>query len=207
MVVADDVFIGVAQVDNDAVGLAVVSAGGEGRRGEAGAAVGVVAQVYASQGGVRGETALQLIAQVAGEEQAEEGGTIGELLREAGYGAVGAVGVEEHVVRIRQALGQTGDFRRVVVGMIGREGPDVVAVQIGDAFVPVGAGVDDGRSAGQVGVDPLRGGDSGVGSAINADEGDGVEGGCNEYDRQRGDGGRVGVAADKAAGGGSGVSK
>ena len=49
MVVADDVLVGVAQVDNDAVGLAVVSAGGKGRGGQAGASVGVVAQVHAGQ--------------------------------------------------------------------------------------------------------------------------------------------------------------
>ena len=108
MVVPHYILIGVPQSDDDAAGLAVIAPRRQGRRRQAGAPVGVVAQGHSCQTRPGGKAPFQPVAQIAGEQQPVEGGTAGELLRQPAYRAIGPVGIEKEVIRIGQLAGQLG---------------------------------------------------------------------------------------------------
>ena len=77
----------------------------------------------AGQSWVRRKSPLQLVPKFAGEQQAVKRGTVGELLRQPGNRAIGAVGVENHVIGVGQSIHQIADLGGIAIWVICRERP------------------------------------------------------------------------------------
>ena len=184
MVIANHIFIGIAQVNNNPARLPVIPARGNRRRGQARPAVRIIPQRGPGQRRVRCKTPLQPVAQFALEQLPVKRRAPRKLLRQTRYRPISPVGIENQILRPGHPLRKLPNLGPVIRPVVRGKLPNLVPAQIRYPLIPERPGVDDGRPRRRVGIQPFRRRNCGMRPAIDAGKSQRIQRGCAKHNGQ-----------------------